>query len=77
MMVGIWSCPFKFSNYVLTGCIINNEFVGIILNPVMLEISLRNLWSMNDEAFSIGTTDTPPTGIYSSFSTEKIAERKT
>ena len=34
--------------FVIKGCILGNDIIDMILNPVMLEISLRNIWSRGD-----------------------------
>ena len=35
-----------FENLTFKGCITENGYIDMILNPVMLEISLRNIWSV-------------------------------
>eukprot|EP00092_Neocalanus_flemingeri_P023099 GFUD01025045.1.p1 GENE.GFUD01025045.1~~GFUD01025045.1.p1 ORF type:complete len:218 (-),score=40.11 GFUD01025045.1:26-679(-) len=37
------------------GCIVNNEYVDLILRPVMLEVSLRNVWSMDSNVLRDNT----------------------
>ena len=40
----------KVINFLL-GCITDNTYVDMILDPMMLEVSLRNVWSLDGEDF--------------------------
>ena len=39
----------QITYYFVQGCIVDNEYVDMILNPVMLEVSLRNVWSLDPD----------------------------
>ena len=60
---GEFNDPIHFHNFndIYSGCITDNEFTDIFLNPVLLEVSLRNIWSISEEVVNTTVSNKNPT----------------